>query len=70
MHFEPAGKGCQVRFRVDGKMLPVVLLPGRPGPASGGVLYALILAGGDLEHPAFASLPSVDAADAQAGHSH
>jgi general secretion pathway protein E len=31
IHFDPNDDGLQVRFRVDGKMLPVVLLPGAIG---------------------------------------
>ncbi len=31
MHFDPGPEGCQVRFRVDGKMLAVVLLPAAIG---------------------------------------
>ncbi|HOW70642.1 MAG TPA: ATPase, T2SS/T4P/T4SS family [Phycisphaerae bacterium] len=27
LHFDPVNDGCQVRFRIDGKMVPVVLLP-------------------------------------------
>ncbi|MEE9279552.1 MAG: thioredoxin domain-containing protein [Myxococcota bacterium] len=35
---------------------PLVLVNGRRAPASGGFVYALILAGGRPDHPAFASL--------------
>jgi type II secretory ATPase GspE/PulE/Tfp pilus assembly ATPase PilB-like protein len=31
IHFDPVREGCQIRFRVDGKMLPIVLLPGDLG---------------------------------------
>jgi len=31
IHFDPVRDGCQIRFRVDGKMLPIVLLPGELG---------------------------------------
>ncbi len=36
---------------------PLVLLNGRRIPTSGLLIYALLLAGGDPNHPAFASLP-------------
>jgi len=43
-HFEPRGT-------------PLVLVDGRQGTAFGPFLYAMVLAGGDPEHPAFAVLP-------------
>ena len=41
----------------DPRGTPVVVLNGRATQASGPFLYAMILAGGDANHPAFAHLP-------------
>ena len=43
------------RFRPDGT--PLVLIDGRRGTQFGPFLYAMVLTGGDADHPAFASLP-------------
>ena len=44
-------------WRYDPHGTPVVLIDGRQGVAFPAFLYAIILAGGDPDHPAFASLP-------------
>jgi len=36
---------------------PLILLNGRKIPTNGALIYALLLAGGDVDHPAFAVLP-------------
>ncbi len=41
LHFDPVEEGCQVRFRVDGKMISVVLLPEQLGRALLGVVKIL-----------------------------
>ncbi|MEP0845103.1 MAG: Flp pilus assembly complex ATPase component TadA, partial [Phycisphaerae bacterium] len=41
LHFDPIREGYQVRFRVDGKMLPVVILPEAVGRGVLGVVKAL-----------------------------
>lgn len=43
-------------WRYDPKGTPLVLIDGREGTPFGPFLYALVLAGGDAEHPAFAAL--------------
>ena len=41
IHLEPAEQGCHIRFRVDGKMLPIVLLPHPVGRAALNVIRVL-----------------------------
>lgn len=43
------------QYRPDGT--PLVLVNGRQGTAFGPFLYAMVLTGGDPDHPAFAALP-------------
>ena len=58
------------RYRPEGT--PLVLINGRRGHQFGPFLYAIVLAGGDPDHPAFASLPAPSAAglDGHVGHQH
>ncbi len=52
---------------------PLVLVNGRQGNAFGPFLYAMILAGGDADHPAFSVLPPFRPevlTDPHAGHNH
>lgn len=41
LHFDPVREGYQIRFRIDGKMLPVVLLPEAVGRSVLGVVKIL-----------------------------
>ena len=51
-------------FEPDGT--PLVLVNGRRGTSFGPFLYAMVLTGGDPEHPAFEALPPPN----PAAHSH
>ena len=46
------------QYRPDGT--PLVLVNGRQGTAFGPFLYAMVLTGGDPDHPAFAALPAAN----------
>jgi protein-disulfide isomerase len=53
---------------IDGT--PLVLINGKRVAAFGPLLYALILTGGEADHPVYANLPKPQVGDPHAGHQH
>ena len=57
MQFFTASDGARIAYRDEGEGTPLVLVNGRLGSAFPPFLYAMTLARGSPDHPAFSALP-------------